>query len=137
MIRGLYTAAAGMLTQQKRQDILTNNLANINTPGYKQDQAMMRSFPEVFLQAIQEPFAANKQIGSIHQGVFIEESVPIFTQGDLIETNDPYHLAIIDQDLPIDPTTGLKPSLFLLQLMEKEIDFILEVAFLQKMLPGN
>ncbi|UUZ82601.1 flagellar basal body protein [Paenibacillus sp. P26] len=35
MLRGLYTAASGMIAQQRKHDIVTNNIANINTPGFK------------------------------------------------------------------------------------------------------
>ncbi|HLT54656.1 MAG TPA: flagellar basal body protein, partial [Bacillota bacterium] len=35
MLRGFYTAASGMLTQQRAQETLANNIANMNTPGYK------------------------------------------------------------------------------------------------------
>ncbi|HPO61346.1 MAG TPA: flagellar basal body protein, partial [Exilispira sp.] len=37
MVRGLYTAAAGMIVQNERIDIIANNLANVNTTSYKQD----------------------------------------------------------------------------------------------------
>ncbi|MCM3672538.1 flagellar basal body rod protein FlgG [Peribacillus sp. V2I11] len=35
MLRGFYTAASGMLTQQRRTELLTNNMSNANTTGYK------------------------------------------------------------------------------------------------------
>ncbi|OEF99805.1 hypothetical protein BHF71_01115 [Vulcanibacillus modesticaldus] len=113
MIRGLYTAASGMITQQQRQTILTNNLANINTPGYKSYQGTIRAFPEVLLQAInQSSGGKTKRIGSIHQGVFVEESVPIFSQGDIIDTGLSNHIAIWDTDLQVDEETGKKPQIF-------------------------
>ena len=37
MVRGLYTAWTGMANEQKRLDIISNNLANAATVGYKQD----------------------------------------------------------------------------------------------------
>lgn len=112
MIRGLYTAAAGMITQQNRQDILTNNLANMNTPGFKQDQGVIRAFPEVLLQMIRTSEQPNPKIGSLHQGVFLEESISKFSQGDLLETGVATHMAIWDQDLAIDGNTGKRPNLF-------------------------
>lgn len=36
MLRGLSTAASGMYAQQRKTDLITNNLANMNTPGYKE-----------------------------------------------------------------------------------------------------
>ena len=38
MIRGLYTSVSSMLNLQSRQSIITNNIANINTNGYKEDK---------------------------------------------------------------------------------------------------
>ncbi len=112
MIRGIYTAAAGMLTQQARQDLLTNNLANINTPGYKQDQAMIRSFPDVLIQQIRVPVTGGQQaIGSIAQGVFMEENVPLFIQGDLIDTGVKTQMAIWDSELQPNPNQQTKPTL--------------------------
>ncbi|HBE2402087.1 TPA: hypothetical protein KL340_005365, partial [Escherichia coli] len=50
MLRGFYTAAAGMIAQQRKTDLLTNNMANSNTPGFKADQSSLRAFPELLLQ---------------------------------------------------------------------------------------
>ncbi len=52
MFKGFYTAASGMLTQQRRTEMLTNNMANVNTPGYKADQSSVRSFPEMLLSHV-------------------------------------------------------------------------------------
>ncbi len=38
MIQGIYSATAGMLNQQIMLDVITNNLANVSTPGYKRDE---------------------------------------------------------------------------------------------------
>ena len=40
MLRGLYTAGAGMVTETLRTDTISNNLANVNTTGYKKDIAV-------------------------------------------------------------------------------------------------
>ena len=42
MIKGLYTAYTGMVNEQKRLDVLTNNLANADTNGYKKGQHLRR-----------------------------------------------------------------------------------------------
>lgn len=112
MIRGLYTAVSGMLVQQQRQDNMTNNLANINTPGYKSNQGIIRAFPEALINALNLPDGKSKIIGSLNQGVFLEENIPILLQGDLIDTGVSNHMAIWDQDINIDPETGQKPMLF-------------------------
>ena len=38
MLRGMYGAAAGMIAQQQRQEMLTNNLANVQTAGFKAEE---------------------------------------------------------------------------------------------------
>jgi flagellar basal-body rod protein FlgG len=43
MIRGLYTATTAMLTQERRMDVVVNNLSNATTVGYKQDALLSRS----------------------------------------------------------------------------------------------
>jgi len=95
MLRGLYTAASGMISQQRRHDTVTNNISNINTPGYKQTNAVTRSFPEMMLSltgAGPENFA---QIGKLTTGVFAEESLSIHLQGDLTQTNNSSDFALI------------------------------------------
>jgi len=119
MIRGLYTAAAGMVAQQKRNELLTNNLVNSETPGYKSSNPELRTFPEQLIYRIRdqrlipnETAGVAPLVGSLPTGIFLEEGVPIFTQGDLIETGNKNDLAIWDSELPIDPTTQQKPALF-------------------------
>ena len=112
MIRGLYTSASGMQTQQNKNDALANNLANVNTTGYKSKQSMIRSFPDVLINATRTPNGANKLIGTLNQGVFVEENVPIFLQGDITDTGVASHMAIYDSELNLDPENGEQPKLF-------------------------
>ena len=50
MWRGLYTAAAGMITEMKRTDVISNNLANAATTGYKRDKAIHREFEAMLIR---------------------------------------------------------------------------------------
>ncbi|WP_138753725.1 flagellar hook-basal body protein [Paenibacillus sinopodophylli] len=95
MLRGLYTAASGMISQQRRHDTVTNNISNINTPGYKQTNAVTRSFPEVMLSLTGAGQENYKQIGKLTNGVFAEESLSIHLQGDLTQTNNSSDFALI------------------------------------------
>lgn len=95
MIRGLYTAAAGMVTQQRRHDTVTNNVANLQTPGYKAVTEVSRSFPEMMLTLMGDDPAQGQQIGRLSTGVFAEESRLMFTQGDLMETKQPGDFALL------------------------------------------
>lgn len=49
MNRGLYIGATSMMNNQKRMDVLSNNLANVNTTGFKKDISVSVSFPEKLL----------------------------------------------------------------------------------------
>lgn len=97
MLRGMYTAAAGMIMQQRKHDAITNNNANIDTPGYKRTELLSRSFPEVLLSRMQVEHRQLRSmpIGHLHLGVLAEENVPVFIQGDLRETANPLDFAII------------------------------------------
>ncbi|WP_040952359.1 flagellar hook-basal body protein [Gorillibacterium massiliense] len=96
MLRGLYTAAAGMITQQRRHDAATNNIANLNTPGYKQVNAVTRSFPEMLISLTGggQTNPANRHIGRLNTGVMAEEDPSTYVQGDLMETDNSYDFAI-------------------------------------------
>lgn len=111
MLRGFYTAASGMLTQQRRTEMLVNNLANIHTPGFKADQSSLRAFPEMLLQRMDEG-AASKTIGSLNTGVYMQEAMPKFLQGDLRETELNTDMALLDIALPVNPETGITGSVF-------------------------
>jgi flagellar basal-body rod protein FlgF len=101
MLRGMDTAASGMIALQRRQNALTNNLANVETPGYKQDASLLRSFPELLLQRIHETRTTGKspKVGSLSLGVYNQETLPLFSQGSLVSTNMPFDVAINDQGL--------------------------------------
>ncbi|MFE8698094.1 flagellar hook-basal body protein [Cytobacillus sp. FJAT-53684] len=109
MFKGFYTVASGMLAQQRRTEMLTNNMANANTPGFKADQSSLRAFPEMLLQRFDElsiptenglnlPY--NKKIGSLSTGVYMQEAIPAFMQGDLKETGLGTDVALLDVSMP-------------------------------------
>ncbi|ERN51898.1 flagellar hook-basal body protein [Alkalihalophilus marmarensis] len=103
MLRGLYGAAAGMIAQQQRQEMLTNNLANANTPGYKADQASLRAFPNMLIKAMdtQGPKGAQAPIiGELATGVYLQERMPNFRQGDINETGNSTDIALVQGVLP-------------------------------------
>lgn len=104
MLRGLYTAASGMVAQQRRHDTVTNNISNLNTPGYKQNNAVTRSFPEMLLSMTGVDDAQRKEIGRWTSGVFAEESLSIHLQGDLMQTNQSSDFALIS-DIEVEGVT--------------------------------
>ncbi len=115
MLRGFYTAASGMLTQQRAQETLANNIANMNTPGYKADQTAIRSFPEMLIQEMRTnkipttrglKLPVQEPIGSIHTGVYVQETIPNFSQGDIRETGLMTDIALVQGNMP-DETGAL------------------------------
>ncbi|NRD79377.1 flagellar hook-basal body protein [Bacillus sp. BRMEA1] len=120
MIRGLYTAASGMFSLERKQETLANNIANIETPGYKQDDTQLRAFPKLLISRIQDYSGAPQipgqpvPIGELTNGVYAQERVPNFSEGTLVETDQPLDLAINDQDIPSQNVNGrqVKPAAF-------------------------
>lgn len=115
MLRGFYTAASGMIAQQRKQEALSNNMANANTPGYRADETPVKAFPEMLMQRMgtkrlpvenQINLPANRLLGSMNTGAYVHETIPDFRQGDLQETNIATDLAIQDLNLP-DETGSL------------------------------
>lgn len=105
MLKGLYTATAGMIAQQRRTEMLSNNMANANTPGYKADQASVRAFPEMLLNRMDTKSTA---VGSFHTGVYLQEFNSQNNQGELRETGLMSDVALIEQNVPIHPVTNQK-----------------------------
>ena len=54
MWRGLYTAATGMITEQKRTDVISNNIANAATTGFKRDYAIHREFEKMLIRRVND-----------------------------------------------------------------------------------
>lgn len=107
MLRGLYTAASGMIAEQRRHDTVTQNIANLNTPGYKQVNTVAHSFPEMLISLVGDQQTGGKlAIGKLMNGVFAEESLASFAQGDLRETGRVTDFALISSLGRPDPGTG-------------------------------
>jgi len=96
MVRGLYTAWTGMANEQKRLDIVSNNLANASTVGFKQDNVTNQSFDHhltIKIKDASENFN-NKAIGSMSLGVKLGEVYTDHGQGSLRQTGNTYDLAL-------------------------------------------
>ncbi|SDZ46253.1 flagellar basal-body rod protein FlgG [Evansella caseinilytica] len=114
MLRGLYTAGAGMIAQQRRQEMLSNNIANINTPGYKTEQSSMRAFPNMLIKALGTDHIqrfGSSMVGELTTGVYMQENTPNFRQGDLQETMNTTDIALLQGLVPVDEATGQEAML--------------------------
>jgi flagellar basal-body rod protein FlgG len=99
MLRGLYTAASGMIAEQRRHDSVTNNIANLNTPGYKTTNSVNRAFPEMLIAAMGGSEAQDGPIGKLNTGVFAEENLIGLLQGDMSETDRSQDMALVSDIL--------------------------------------
>ncbi|HLG74332.1 MAG TPA: flagellar basal-body rod protein FlgF [Chloroflexota bacterium] len=117
MIRGLYTAASSMLAHMRREEVITNNLANANTIGFRGDDAEMKAFPLEFLNRL---FDTNRdangnvlpssEIGGLNTGLMIDQVTTSYREGPIRETNNGLDMALRDTAGPTSP-----PAFFAVQ----------------------
>lgn len=92
MSTGFYTAAAGMLTQQRTINVLANNLLNHDTPGFRSERVVTTTFEQEMLTRIE-----NGNTGMIGSGSpirIVDQVVSDFGSGMLEQTDRPFDFAI-------------------------------------------
>ncbi len=100
MIRSLWIAKTGLDAQQTHMDVITNNLANVSTNGFKRSRAV---FEDLLYQTMRQPGAASSQQTTIPSGLMVGTGVRpvatehIFTQGALQRTDNPLDIAVNGQ----------------------------------------
>jgi flagellar basal-body rod protein FlgG len=97
MVRGLYTSALGMIAEMNRMDVITNNIANTNTTGYKMDTPITRSFSEELMIRLHDGLRkapVNTPIGNVTLGVFTDDIYTNFASGPLHQTLGNLDLAL-------------------------------------------
>jgi len=97
MNQALWIAKTGLDAQQTRMSVISNNLANVNTTGFKQDRAV---FEDLLYQTVRQPGAqssSNTQLPSglmIGTGVRTVSTEKMHTQGNVIQTGNALDMAI-------------------------------------------
>ena len=91
---GMYISAAGALAQSQRLEVITNNLANVDTPGFKRDFAILQAEHSHDIQQGLE-VAGSKSVNDIGGGVAVAITLTDFSDGILKPTG-------VDSDLAID-----------------------------------
>ena len=97
MLRGLWTAATGMSCQQTNIDVIANNLANVNTSGFKKSRI---NFQDLMYQNMRAAGASTASGGQLPVGIQVGMGAKvvavekIFLQGDFAHTKNPMDLAI-------------------------------------------
>ena len=97
MVKGLYTAYTGMINEQNRMDVLTNNLANSDTNGFKKEGATSQAFDSLLALKIKDrtenPNLAHP-IGIANLGVKVGENYTDYSQGAFKVTDRTYDVAL-------------------------------------------
>ncbi|MFH0810157.1 MAG: flagellar basal-body rod protein FlgG [Pseudomonadota bacterium] len=97
MIRAMWSAASGMTAQQLNIDVIANNLANVNTTGFKRSRA---DFQDLMYQTLRQPGATTASGSQVPTGIQVGMGTKpaavqkIFSQGDYTETGNDLDLAI-------------------------------------------
>ena len=97
MLRGLYTAYTGMLNEQYRMDITSNNLANADTVGFKKEGSTSIAYKDVMAVKIKDTSEnpnTPKKLGGMSLGVKIGQTYTDFSQGSLRDTGNTYDIAL-------------------------------------------
>jgi flagellar basal-body rod protein FlgG len=81
-----------MAVEQKKQEIISNNLANSNTTGFKKEIPLVRSSPELPVVHRERGFGA--LLGASGQGALLDTVLTVYSQGDLEQTGRPLDLAL-------------------------------------------
>ena len=105
MIRGMYSATAGMMTMLTRVQTIANNLANVDTPGYREDTLRLTTFPQMLMSRMFGG-AGGANSTTLTNGAFVplgqsslsgvvNESMSVrLTQASLRPTDNPLDMAV-------------------------------------------
>ena len=93
MIKGMYAATAGMITMLTRAQQISNNIANVNTVGYREDTVRVTSFPQQLMNRVFGG-SSSPNIGSLVNGTVTESTWIRYAQAPLRATDNPLDMAI-------------------------------------------
>lgn len=103
MVRGIYTGASGMIVSMNELNTVANNLANVNTDGYKRETSVLKAFPEMLMRRINDDGQVKFPLGSydlapivgkLGTGVEYNENFIRYEQGSLQETGNDFDFAL-------------------------------------------
>lgn len=99
MIRGQYIAATGMMLQRKKMEVITNNITNVETTGYKKNNLISTSFEDVLINRIHDhnivSRSGNLGVGPLNFGTHVDYIDTDFVQGNLEDTGISTDFALI------------------------------------------
>ena len=106
MIRSHYIAASGMLLQRRKMEVITNNIVNVETSGYKRDNLISRSFDDEMIRRIHDVNGGiaphrvvnrRRNVGPLNFGVHVDYIDTDYTQGYLETTELSTDFALIGE----------------------------------------
>jgi flagellar basal-body rod protein FlgG len=102
MDSALWVAKTGLEAQQTRMSVITNNLANVNTTGFKRDRAV---FEDLMYQNVRQVGAQSSQSSQLPSGLMLGTGVrtvateKLYTQGNIVQTGNSLDLAVSGRGL--------------------------------------
>ena len=104
MVRGIYTGASAMAAKVHEMNVVSNNLANVNTNAFKRDLALFKAFPEMIVRRQNDDkvvtlpglgsYDKRPIVGRLGTGVAVNEVFTNLDQGGLKQTESPLDFAI-------------------------------------------
>jgi len=91
MLQSFYTAFTGLTADKRWLSVISDNIANVNTVGFKAERAVFEDLLARSLTTFKNGAPVNQEIGG---GVFISATVKDFSQGTFMSTNNPLDLAL-------------------------------------------
>jgi flagellar basal-body rod protein FlgF len=117
LIKGIYTAGSGMMLQMARQDVVANNLANVNTTGFKKSSTVARAFPAMLMSRLGELDTSTgspqpqkaEVIGYLGTGACLDGIINDYSVGNLKQTHNATDLAFgrADTYLAVETPDGV------------------------------
>ncbi|KAF0195855.1 MAG: flagellar basal-body rod protein FlgF [Bacillota bacterium] len=92
MLRGLYQATSAMVIAKTKQEIISGNVANADTAGFKRQVLPEEVFAQAMLLARLGP--GSRELGDTTVKTVLAEPVTDFSQGQLVHSDDNFHLAL-------------------------------------------
>jgi len=94
MVYGLWLSAAGLQANQYRQDVIANNLANVETVGFKRDLAVFTERAVASREALGDPTMSDPTLDRMSGGTFVAPTYTCFEQGSIVPTDRPLDAAL-------------------------------------------
>ena len=92
MFQGYYDLASNMITQNRNMNIISNNISNVSTPGYKEDRLMESTFREEMIYRYDQ--YGKTAVGTVSRMNIADERVTDYSEGGLRETGSPLDVGL-------------------------------------------